>query len=72
MNETLYVMLNLSSNAIDVIAFLFQVVAVYIVIIISLLNLTRGTDNKELWVSLLSSNVGYLLPTPILTKKKDL
>ena len=62
-------MLNLSSNATDVIAFFCQVVAVYIVIIISLLNLTRGADNKELWVSLLSSSVGYLLPAPILTKK---
>ena len=63
-------MLNLSSNTADIIAFLFQVVAVYIVIVISLLNLTRGSDNKELWVSLLSSSVGYLLPTPILTKKQ--
>ena len=62
-------MLNLSSNTADIIAFLFQVVAVYMVIVISLLNLTRGLDNKELWVSLLSSSVGYLLPTPILTKK---
>ena len=62
-------MLNLSSNTADIIAFLFQVVAVYIVIVISLLNLTRGSDNKELWVSLLLSSVGYLLPTPILTKK---
>ena len=68
-NETLYVMLNLSSYTADIIAFLFQMIAVYIVIIISLLNLTQGTDNKELWVSLLSSSVGYLLPTPILTKK---
>ena len=62
-------MLNLLASATDVIAFLSQVVAVYIVIIISLLNLTRGADNKELWVSLLSSSVGYLLPAPILTKK---
>ena len=69
MNETLYVMLNLSSNATDVIAFLCQVVAVYIIIIISLINLTRGANNKELWVSLLSSSGGYLLTAPILTKK---
>ena len=62
-------MLNLLSNASDLIAFLCQVVAVYIVIIISLLNLTRGADNKELWVSLLSSSVGCLLPAPILTMK---
>ena len=62
-------MLNLSSNTADIIAFLFQVVAVYIVIIISLFNLTQGLDNKELWMSLLSSSVGYLLLTPILTKK---
>ena len=60
---------NLSSNTTDLIVFLAQVAAVYTVIIISLFNLTQGADDKELWVSLLSSSVGYLLPAPILTNK---
>ena len=62
-------MLNFSSSTTDVIAFLCLVVDVYIVIIKSLLNLTQGADNKERWVRLLSSIVGYLLLAPIVTKK---
>ena len=62
-------MLNLSPTAANLALFLCQVVGVYVVIILSLYNLTQGVENKELWVSLLSSSVGYLLPAPILTKK---
>ena len=55
-------------NTFDLILFAAQVLAVYIVIAISLYNLTKGGENKELWISLLSSSVGYLLPSPIVTK----
>ena len=61
-------MLNLSSNATDLSVVIAQVQAVCILISISLYNLTQCVKNKELWVSLLSSSVGYLLPAPILTK----
>ena len=52
----------------DIILFAAQMIAVYIVISISLYNLTLNTENKELWISLLSSSVGYLLPSPVLSK----
>ena len=60
---------SISPTASDLILFFAQVFAVYIVISISLYNLIKGDSNKELWISLLSSSVGYLLPSPILSKK---
>ena len=60
---------NLSSAVNNLALFVYRIAAVYIVIAFSLYNLTQGVENKELWVSLLSSSVGYLLPAPILTKK---
>ena len=52
----------------DIVLFGAQVLVIYIVVSISLYDLTQSNDNKELWISLLSSSVGYLLPSPILTK----
>jgi len=51
----------------NLIVFIFQIVLVYVVVGTCLFNLT--TDNlpyKELWIALLSSCVGYLLPNPSL------
>ena len=45
-----------------------QVLMIFVVISVSLFNLTRSAENKDLWVSLLSSSVGYLLPSPLLSK----
>ena len=50
----------------ELILFIAQVLAVYIVIAISLYNLTQTTDNRDLWISLLSSSIGYLLPSPMI------
>lgn len=44
--------------------FYSQIVIIVIVIGFSLYNLTVNEEKKELWVSLLSSCVGYLLPNP--------
>lgn len=44
--------------------FFAQIGIVYILIIISLINLTAAVSPTELWVSLLASAVGYLMPTP--------
>ena len=52
----------------ELILFTAQVLIVYVVVAVSLYNLTQGTENKELWISLLSSSVGYLLPSPIIQK----
>ena len=63
--------LKVKQNKFDVILFVAQVVIVYIVICVSLYNLTRGSDLKELWISLLSSSVGYILPSPMLKNVPD-
>ena len=53
----------------DLLLFLAQVIVVYLVVSIFVFNLTRGDTNKELWISLLRSSVGYLLPSLILKRK---
>ena len=64
---------NISQSTTDLVLFFAQVFAVYVVIAISLYNLTLDDiTNKDLWVSLLSSSVGYLLPSPIMTQKNVL
>ena len=46
------------------IVFLVQVVIAYIVIIVSLINITLTAENTCLWATLASGNIGYLLPSP--------
>jgi hypothetical protein len=47
-----------------------QIVILYIVIIICLINLSVQHAEVELWCSLLSASIGYLLPNPSLKKEK--
>ena len=61
----------LKHNLDNFILFLAQIIIVYGVVIVALVNLSRNNQNRELWISLLSSSVGYLLPSPII-KKHDL
>jgi hypothetical protein len=47
--------------------FICQMVIIYVVIGVSLFNLTSGsrdTQDGKLWIALLSSCLGYLLPNP--------
>ena len=49
-----------------------QIVAIFIIIIFCLVNLTLkelSGDNEKLWVGLLGSSIGYLLPNPSLKNK---
>ena len=48
----------------DQVVFLFQVTIAYIVIIVSLVNITFFTENTCLWASLAGGTIGYLLPSP--------
>ena len=57
-----------SQTTFDIISFATQVIAVYIIIMISLYSLTQTTKNKELRICLLLSSVGYLLPSPVISK----
>ena len=46
------------------IVFLCQMVLIYVVVGVSLFNLTRGHGTDNLWVALLGSCLGYVLPNP--------
>ena len=50
------------------IMYIGQIVAVYIVIIASIINLGISNENSNLWSALLSSSLGYLLTSPSLVK----
>lgn len=51
------------------VVFFSQIIALYIVIIISLINLTINNGENNLWLSLLSASIGYMLPNPSLKKE---
>ena len=44
---------------------------VYIVVITSTVNLCISDTNTCLWSPLVSGSVGYLLPSPLISKKKE-
>lgn len=46
------------------IVFVCQMILIYVVVGVSLFNLTRGHRTDNLWVALLSSSIGYILPNP--------
>lgn len=51
------------------IVFLTQMLLIYTVVITALVNLTLGSKQHELWIILLSSCLGYVLPNPSIKKK---
>ena len=51
--------------------FIAQTLLVYIVTIASIANLTYGTSQSDLWVCLLSSSIGYMLPAPSIGHKNS-
>ena len=53
------------------IVYFCQMLVVYIIIVTAIVNLSLNSDKTELWVSLLSSAIGYALPSPTLNKKND-
>jgi len=48
-----------------------QVLVVCIIICTSVYNLTVGTAPQSLRITLLSSSVGYLMPSPVIKVEKD-
>ena len=50
------------------IVYFSQIIIVYIIIIVSIINLSLENGSTELWISLLSSCIGYALPSPKLKK----
>lgn len=54
----------------DVIIFGAQVLLLFIVVITSLVNLSLERGNTNLWTMILTSCLGYMLPSPSLKKAK--
>ncbi len=48
----------------DEIVYFCQIIAIYILIIACLVNLTLGIKPVEIYISLLSACIGYILPSP--------
>ncbi len=44
--------------------YISQIILVYIIVIASICNLSLGTEQRELWIALLGSSLGYILPNP--------
>jgi len=57
-----------SGSHVKVVAYFSQVLAIFVVIVACIINLSLGDDKSELWSSLLSGALGYLLPNPKLGK----
>ena len=53
----------------SVIVFIAQIVIIYVIVITSIVNLSLEYGDAKLWIALLSSNIGYLLPNPKLKGK---
>ena len=51
-------------------SFLAQIVVVHAIIVTSLIQINLRSPDKELWLILLSSSVGYILPSPGLKLSK--
>lgn len=47
-----------------------QIIILYLVIIVCLINLSIRNEGVEVWWSLLSASIGYILPNPSLKKNK--
>ena len=52
------------------IVYFCQMSVVFIIIVTSIINLTLHDSKMELWISLLSSSIGYALPSPTLKRSK--
>lgn len=44
--------------------FIVQVVAILVIVIAAVVNLSLHTGNVELWTMILTSSIGYLMPNP--------
>lgn len=51
------------------IVYFCQIIVIFTIIVTSLYQLAVGSRNNELWISLLSSSLGYILPNPTIKGK---
>jgi hypothetical protein len=48
----------------DLILFTVQIAIIFIVVCTSLINLSLGYGNQNLWTCVLTSSLGYVMPNP--------
>ena len=48
----------------DVVLFIFQVILIFVVVCVSLINLTLQWGNQNLWTVVLTGSLGYIMPNP--------
>ena len=61
-----------TSNWASTSVFFSQIVIVFVVIFAAIINLTLFPEGRqELWITLLSSSIGYLLPSPTIKKPSN-
>ena len=60
-----------SKTAKNLLTFFTQIIVVYTIIITSLVQISLRSPDKELWLILLSSSIGYILPSPNLKFRKQ-
>ena len=48
----------------DILLFGFQVVLIFIVVCVSLMNLTFQWGNLNMWTVILTGSLGYIMPNP--------
>lgn len=53
------------------IVFFCQIILVYAVVAVALVNLTRGHGPDQLWIALLGSCLGYVLPAPTIAQSSQ-
>lgn len=51
--------------------FISQIIIICVIIVVSLINLCLQRPDRELWLMLLSSSLGYILPSPALKFNKN-
>lgn len=54
------------------IVYFCQVILVYIVVLTSTVNISLGIGDQNIWIILLSSTLGYLLPSPSIKNERIL
>lgn len=52
------------------VVFFSQIIILYVVIITCIVNLSIDAKHNEVWIGLLSSSIGFLLPNPSVKKSR--
>ena len=53
------------------IVYFTQIILLFIIIITAVANLSLKTNQEELWITLLCTSVGYILPSPNIKRKTN-